>query len=614
MKTLRAALLSLFLILAMVAMAQTPMVIHGTVTNLNSQPIAGKTVIIHVDSVFGPILPFSYYGTTVTDPAGAYSVTVMLPAGATTGMVITSVFDCNNVAQYNFQWMNAPTPLPAMNFSICDNVTPPGCNAGFIPGITPNSLTVSFADISVPTTGSTITSWFWSFGDSTFSTLQHPTHTYAQPGTYHVCLTITDGVNCNSTLCQMVPVAGTLPGNCTAGFTATPTSGTTHVTFYNTSGYIYMPAIYTATYLWSFGDGTTLTSNSLNPVNHAYALTGNYLACVTIAVIDITTNTTVCTDTFCSSVTVGGTPPATGFLYGSLMAGAGASGPSEVYLIQHNGLLGTLVAVDTTYSIDSSGVTGYYFPNIQPGNYLVKAAMLPSNPNYASNMPTYHQSSLFWNQATTVNVLPNGFTQANIQFVSGTNPGGPGFIGGFISQGANKGPGDPIQGVQVMLLDMNNGDQPVAKAYSDASGYFSFNGIPYGTYKVYAEMLNKTTYPNIVTIDATTPSTDGIKIVVGSSFITGVENETVSALSAVGNIHPNPVSDHCILPVSLKDQTVLNIEIVEMTGRKISSRRVELAAGSHTLSIDASTLPGGLYLVSVSAENGSTFSRKLVKK
>jgi PKD repeat protein len=607
-------MLSLLMIMATVTMAQTPVVIYGTVTNLSSQPIAGKTVIIHVDSVFGPILPFSYSATVTTNSSGFYADTVMIPAGANSVMVVTSVFDCNNVAQYNFQLVNPPSPLLALNFSICDSATPPGCNAGFIPSTSPNSLTVSFADMSAPSPGSTITSWFWSFGDSTSSTQQNPTHTYTQPGTYNVCLTITDGLNCNSTSCITVVVIGGPAGGCNAGFIATPASGTTSVTFINTSSHQYIPAIYASSYVWNFGDGGTMTTLNYSPVNHSYLQPGTYTACVGIYVTDIVTNTVVCIDTFCTAVNVGGTPPATGFLYGTLMAGTGAAGSSKVYLIEHNALLGTLTAVDTTYSIDSSGVTGYFFPNIQPGNYLVKAAMLPSNPNYASNMPTYHQSSLFWSQATTVNVLPNGFVQADIQYIAGINSGGPGFIGGFISQGANKGPGDPIEGVLVMLLDVNNGDAPGAMAYSNATGYFSFSGIPYGTYKVYAEMLNKTTYPNIVTIDATTPSNNGVKIVVGSSMITGVDSRPGFPLSAVGSIHPNPVTDQCILPVSLKDQTVLNIEIVEMTGRKISSHRVELAAGSHTLSIDASTLPGGLYLVSVSAENGSTFTRKFVKK
>ena len=48
-------------------------------------------------------------------------------------------------------------------------------------------LTVSFTDQS---TGS-ITSWEWDFGDGSTSTMQNPTHTYTDPGTYTVSLTVT---------------------------------------------------------------------------------------------------------------------------------------------------------------------------------------------------------------------------------------------------------------------------------------------------------------------------------------------------------------------------------------------------------------------------------------
>lgn len=58
---------------------------------------------------------------------------------------------------------------------------------------TSNYLAVTFTDASTPSsTSAPITSWSWDFGDGTTSTLQNPTHTYADSGTYVACLTITD--------------------------------------------------------------------------------------------------------------------------------------------------------------------------------------------------------------------------------------------------------------------------------------------------------------------------------------------------------------------------------------------------------------------------------------
>ena len=57
--------------------------------------------------------------------------------------------------------------------------------------------------------------------------------------------------------------------------------------------------------------------------------------------------------------------------------------------------------------------------------------------------------------------------------IHGDNPGGPGFIGGLISEGANftgsddsrSGDGDPLENVTMLLLDEN--DNPVAHTVTE---------------------------------------------------------------------------------------------------------------------------------------------------
>lgn len=52
-------------------------------------------------------------------------------------------------------------------------------------------LTIEFKDRSWDLDGS-IVSWHWDFGDGSISTEQNPTHTFSEPGTYAVVLTVTD--------------------------------------------------------------------------------------------------------------------------------------------------------------------------------------------------------------------------------------------------------------------------------------------------------------------------------------------------------------------------------------------------------------------------------------
>jgi hypothetical protein len=63
---------------------------------------------------------------------------------------------------------------------------------------------VSFNDQS----SGIITTWLWDFGDGSTSTVQFPEYTYAQPGIYTVCLTVSNGTGSDST-CQTIEVLPT---------------------------------------------------------------------------------------------------------------------------------------------------------------------------------------------------------------------------------------------------------------------------------------------------------------------------------------------------------------------------------------------------------------------
>jgi hypothetical protein len=63
------------------------------------------------------------------------------------------------------------------------------------------SLTVSFMEVS----SYEPTSWQWDFGDGQSSLLPNPVHTYADTGTYHVCLTVSNA-NSSDTFCRWITV------------------------------------------------------------------------------------------------------------------------------------------------------------------------------------------------------------------------------------------------------------------------------------------------------------------------------------------------------------------------------------------------------------------------
>lgn len=54
--------------------------------------------------------------------------------------------------------------------------------------------------------GNTLIGYTWTFGDSTFSLLENPSHTYSDTGYYTVCLVSTSLLGCDDTICRQVHV------------------------------------------------------------------------------------------------------------------------------------------------------------------------------------------------------------------------------------------------------------------------------------------------------------------------------------------------------------------------------------------------------------------------
>ena len=81
---------------------------------------------------------------------------------------------------------------------------PPNASFTYSPTFPTTADTVQFTDTSTDSDG-WIEKWFWDFGDGNHSTLQNPTHQYAESGTYWVTLTVTDNDNAtNSTSRKLV--------------------------------------------------------------------------------------------------------------------------------------------------------------------------------------------------------------------------------------------------------------------------------------------------------------------------------------------------------------------------------------------------------------------------
>lgn len=156
------------------------------------------------------------------------------------------------------------------NDSWCDSVwaqSGSGCQAYFSSVVDTNN-NAYFTNLS---SGNPL-QFAWSFGDGSSGSGPNPVHTYANPGTYTVCLTIF-GPNCQDSYCDSIVIGPA--SNCVPQFYSFPDS-----TF--GSGVINFVMINSCpgwSYVWNFGDSSSVTG--AGPLTHQYNATGTYYVCVT---------------------------------------------------------------------------------------------------------------------------------------------------------------------------------------------------------------------------------------------------------------------------------------------------------------------------------------------
>ena len=97
-----------------------------------------------------------------------------------------------------------------------------------------------------------------------------------------------------------------------------------------------------------------------------------------------------------------------------------------------------------------------------------------------------------------------------------------------------------------------------------------------------------------------------------TTVVTGIkENENVSFLS----VYPNPAKDNVAINFELKNETKVNIEITDLSGKTVYTQNAgSQQTGKNTVSINTTTFSNGIYLVNFVTDNGVVTEKLVINK
>ena len=148
------------------------------------------------------------------------------------------------------------SPVPQVSILVNDSIT---CDGSF--------------NFQFSAVGSSASTWNWNFGDGTSSSLQNPSHVYADSGYYNISLIVASAQGCVDTIRKNNYIH--IKFNPVALITTADTSGC--APFYTA---LITPYLTGTHYLWNLGDGTI---DSAFTAYHSWAIAGTYP--ITLSVI-----------------------------------------------------------------------------------------------------------------------------------------------------------------------------------------------------------------------------------------------------------------------------------------------------------------------------------------
>jgi PKD repeat protein len=457
---------------------------------------------------------------------------------------------------------------------------------------------VSFLDYS----RGNITNWEWDFGDGSMSSEQDPVHVYSKPGEYLVCLNVYNADSmetCFHFICETIEIPDSM--NCIAAFSYMADSSSQLVnqfSFYDESNG------YPDNWEWDFGDGTI--SHEQNPV-HVYQEGGQYEVCLN----SWNSSFPGCIDATCMTIQtpeyyrLGGQA----FLGSTPINNPYHTGDTGIAILYRQRTDKSLIAVDTNIFHEH----GYYwFADMMEMHYVIKIGLTEGSAHYHDVVPSYYPTMMLWTDAASIMLDEDEFEAHTTLMQTSELSAGPGNITGRLMQG-NRWDASSLKGyekVPVILTDM--GSIPLKCCRVNSNGSFSFSDIPYGTYKIYADLTGMYSLPQTVTLSEEIPYIDSIYIDMSAEPLLGISELLPGVINDL-SLYPNPSRDIINLKFDADDNSIVNMMIYNQLGQQLLVESHMVYKGNNKLDTDISSLPEGIYFLRLQATNNSPLLKMFIK-
>ena len=357
----------------------------------------------------------------------------------------------------------------------------------------------------------------------------------------------------------------------------------------------------TISWFWDFGDGTSSTEQ--NP-SHQFKEMSVYYISLTISTIN--PSGTGCTGTITKKLNIG---MRSYFNFGGhAFADLFPIDLGTAYLYKIDST--NIIPVDTAI-IDTLGF--YYFYQIPEGNYITKVCIHTNSPYSELFLPTYYGDEQFWADADIIILNSNNWEYDihMIQLNVSVNTG-EGVINGKVTYGEYDNKDEPASNIEIILIDEL--DNCLFYIYSDEEGYFSFNELEYGIYKIYPEVTGVDAVPISVDINETNPIIENINIVIQANGISYSINDNYSEyIDNIGKVYPNPATDLVNIEIYFKKTSIIQISVYNQLGMLVYRSSESKSMGKHIILIKLEHLSKGFYNIQISTIDNVSFIRKLIK-